>query len=259
MDDKELNEQELNDLKQKISQEPRSRRIFDTGDGDNVVGWFERIVKIVSTYGMKKVILTYITVAAFIALIMFASAVDNQHIIEQWLIGQQKEHVDGNNVRKEINPKINASIIKLLYKAKADRVSVLEMHNGKENPTSLPFLYCDMTYEEVSDSVMYISEEYSDLNMSKYTFPDYLYKHRYFIGDLHKIYTIDKKLALRLEANGTVYCSVMLIRTSEDIGFLMLSYTSTPKITDAEILAELSYYAQEIGTYLDYTKQVENN
>ena len=50
----------------------------------------------------------------------------------------------------------------------ADRVSVLEMHNGKENPTSLPFLYCDMTYEETRDHVPYVAEEYEDFSTNVY-------------------------------------------------------------------------------------------
>mgnify|MGYP003443931270 FL=1 len=48
-----------------------------------------------------------------------------------------------------------------------------------------------------------------------------------------------------------------MIRTNIDIGFLMLSYMEIPTKSNDLILAELSYYVQEIGTYLDYAKQVE--
>lgn len=254
----EIVDNELNELKERVNSSPYHRRL-DMDDGAKVVGWFERIVQIVHTYGMKTVCFTFLTVAAFIALIMFANALDNQQVIEKWLIGQEKEHVIGSNIRKEINPKVTKSMTKFLYKMDADRVCVLEMHNGKENPTSLPFVYCDMTYEETRDSIPYISEEYVDLNMSKYNFPVYLYKHRYFIGNVDEVYKIDKKLALRLEANGVKYCGIILLRTNIDIGFLMISYLKEPTISDNTILAELSYYVQEIGSYLDYAKQLETN
>lgn len=255
---KEENEdEELIELKERMHSSPYPRRAIDTDSGDKIGGWFESVVRIVHKYGMKTICFTFLTVAAFIALIMFAHALDNQQIIEKWLVGKEQEHVIGNNIRKEVNPKVTKSMTKLLYKMNADRVCVLEMHNGKENPTSLPFIYCDMTYEETKDSVSYISEEYVDLNMSKYTFPEYLYKHRYFIGDVDKIYSIDKKLALRLEANGVEYCGIILLRTNIDIGFLMISFLHKPTLSDDNILAELSYYVQEIGSYLDYAKQLE--
>lgn len=255
---KEENEdEELIELKERMHSSPYPRRAIDTDSGDKIVGWFESVVRIVHKYGMKTICFTFLTVTAFIALIMFAHALDNQQIIEKWLVGKEQEHVIGNNIRKEVNPKVTKSMTKLLYKMNADRVCVLEMHNGKENPTSLPFIYCDMTYEETKDSISYISEEYVDLNMSKYTFPEYLYKHRYFIGDVDKIYSIDKKLALRLEANGVEYCGIILLRTNIDIGFLMISFLHKPTLSDDNILAELSYYVQEIGSYLDYAKQLE--
>lgn len=252
-----INDKELLELQERISAPTYTKRPVSIDDGSNIVGWFEHIVKIVHKYGMKTICLTFLTVVAFIALIMFASAIDNQQVIEKWISSQEKEHVIGNDIRKEINPKVTKVMTKMLYKLNADRVCILEMHNGKENPTSLPFIYCDMTYEETKDSVQYISEEYSDLNMSKYGFPAYLYKHRYFIGDVEKVYDIDKKLALRLEANNVKYCGIILIRTNIDIGFLMVSFLNKPTISDETIFAELTYYVQEIGSYLDYAKQTE--
>lgn len=257
MKDEEALDEELIELQKKVNSDTHPRQTMTMDDGGKIVGWFERIVKIVHTYGIKTICLTFLTVASFITLLMFANAVNNQKIIEKWLIGQNEEHVLGNDIRKEINPKVTTAMLKLLYKLDGDRVCVLEMHNGKENPTSLPFIYCDMTYEETKENVMYISEEYSDLNMSKFSFPSYLYKNRYFIGDVNMIYEIDKKLALRLEANNVKYCGIILIRTNIDIGFLMISFLEKPTKEDSIILAELSYYVQEIGSYLDYAKQME--
>ena len=93
--------------------------------------------------------------------------------------------------------------------------------------------------------------------MSKYTFPSYIYEHRFFIGSIEEIYNLDKKLALRLDGNDVKYVGIILVRTSVDIGFLMVSYNQIPELTRDDIYAHLSYYAQEIGSYLDYEKQKE--
>jgi hypothetical protein len=97
-----------------------------------------------------------------------------------------------------------------------------------------------MTYEETRGKIPYIADEYEDMNMSKYTFPQYLYDHRTFIGTIDEIYEIDKKLALRLDANSIKYVGIILIRTTTDIGFLMVSYTHEPSKTREEIYAELN-------------------
>ena len=145
----------------------------------------------------------------------------------------------------------------MLYEMNGDRASILEMHNGKENPTSLPFIYCDMTYEETRGEIPYISDEYENMNMSKFTFPSYVYEHRFFIGSVEEMMVIDKKLAMRLDMNNVNYVGIIIIRTTVDIGFLMISYENVPNLSRDEIYASLSYYVQEIGTYLDYGKQIE--
>lgn len=258
MKEEEINDEELVELQERVKErETLKRRTLDMNDGGKVINWFERMVQIVDTYGIKTIILTFLLIASLLGLVMLANAIENQHVIEKWLASDNTTHTIGADIRKEINPKVTKTMTKLLYKMEADRVSILEMHNGKENPTALPFIYCDMTYEETRDGTPYVSEEYADLNMSKFTFPSYLYEHRYFIGSVEEIYSVDKKLAMRLDANNVKYCGIILIRTNIDIGFLMLSYMDTPNKSNNLILAELSYYVQEIGTYLDYAKQVD--
>lgn len=258
MKEEEINDTELEELEERVEERKTTqRRTLDMDDGGKVINWFERLVQIVDKYGFKTIVLTFLLITSSIGLVMLANAIENQHVIEKWLSSDNTTHTIGTDIRKEINPKVTKTMTKLLYKMEADRISILEMHNGKENPTALPFIYCDMTYEETTDMIPYVSEEYVDLNMSKFTFPSYLYKHRYFIGSVEEIYSIDKKLAMRLEANNVKYCGIILIRTNIDIGFLMLSYMEKPTKSNDLILAELSYYVQEIGTYLDYAKQVE--
>lgn len=252
-----MNDNEYNALVDKVEAKIYKRRVLDMNDSEKMVGWFERIVMIVDKHGWLKVLSVFVFVVFVVASLMFMNAIDNQNVIERWIEKKETEHAIGKDIRQKIDPKVSEAMVKILYTMQADRVSILEMHNGKENMTSLPFVYCDMTYEKTRDSVPYISEEYENLNMSKFTFPDYLYRNKYFIGEISSIHSIDKKLALRLETNNVNYCGIVLIRTNIDIGFLMVSFLEKPKMDYNEILSCLMYYVQEIGTYLDYAKQKE--
>lgn len=231
------------------------RKSLDYDDGSKIVSWYGSVVKLISEHGMFKMLQAFLLIIVSVFFIMFANAMNNEEIIEKYLIAEVDFHSEGTDIRTEISPKVNNTLLKVMYELDADRVCVLEMHNGKENPTSLPFIYCDMTYEHTKDRVPYVSEEYENLNMAKFTFPYYLYEHKIFIGSLEQVYKIDKRLAMRLELNNVKYIGIIIVRGSDDIGFLMVSYLNKPEITDEMIHDNLIYYVQEIGAYLDYDVQ----
>ena len=253
----EYNE-EYNNLQKKIKEKKyEKRRKLDFDDGTKSVGMLDKVVNLINTHGMGKVMQGFFVIVLMILSIMLYNASDNVDLLEQVISKKVEQHEIGSDIRMDINPKINKTMTHMLYEMEGDRVSVIEMHNGKENPTNLPFIFCDMTYEETRGKIPYISEEYDNMNMSKFTFPSFIYENRFFIGSIEDIYSIDKKLALRLDSNEVKYVGIILIRTSVDIGFLMVSYNDVPTLTKDEIYADLSYYVQEIGTYLDYSKQLE--
>ena len=76
---------------------------------------------------------------------------------------------------------------------------------------------------------------------------------------MEEIIEIDKKLGLRLEMNDVKYIGMVLIRTNTDIGFVTISWMEEPDMTRDAIIADLTYYVQEIGTYLDYGQYKEIN
>ena len=222
---------------------------------DRPINWLERVITIVDKFGFFKLIATIAILFMTYIAWNVASALNYEKIAEEVIRGKNQTHLEGSNMRKENNPKVMLSLTRMLNELQCERVSVLEMHNGKENPTSLPFIYCDMTYEETKGSTPYIAEEYENLNMSKFNFPNYLWKQRYFIGPISELYKIDKKLAMRLELNDIKYFGIMIIKNEVDIGFITVSYEEMPTQFEAhDIHVKLSDYAQEIGYYLDFSK-----
>ena len=245
---------EKDELETTHKKQPKNKKQFseinETANG--VIGWVEKILFLINKYGLKKIFQALLLIVACFISFLFIDAIREENIIKSIITTNDELHNEASLVRKEIDPKINKTLTRMLYSMDADRVGVLEMHNGKENPTSLPFLYCDMTYEETKENINYVSEEYENLNMSKFQFPTFLYQHKVFFGSIEDVMKIDKKLGLRLELNDVKYIGMVLIRTNVDIGFITISWVSEPMMTKDEIIADLIYYVQEVGTYLDY-------
>lgn len=70
---------------------------------------------------------------------------------------EHNENVDKRLLADQLMPTILENI-RLKYGL--DRVSLLEMHNSTQNMNGVSFLYLSMIYEEVADSVDYITDSY---------------------------------------------------------------------------------------------------
>lgn len=70
---------------------------------------------------------------------------------------QHNENVDKRLLADQLIPTILENI---RIKYNLDRVSLLEMHNSTQNINGVSFLYLSMIYEEVADSVDYITDSY---------------------------------------------------------------------------------------------------
>ena len=60
-----------------------------------------------------------------------------------------------------------------------------------------------------------------------------------------------------MDMNGVKYAGIILLHSNVDIGFLMISYLNEPTLSKEKVYANLSYYAQELSTYLDFQTQQE--
>lgn len=256
--EKEQLQEEKEVIKKRAKSQPRYNEMMEEDKkGSSIFDWLHGFLQLIQYYGFKRIVQALLIIGGCIFFVTLMDTIKEGNVISEFMNQDIDKHKKGADIRMEISPKINRTLTRMLYSLKADRVSVLEMHNGKENPTSLPFLYCDMTYEEVREHVPYISDEYENLNMSKFYFPSYIIEHKIFIGTIDEMIEIDKRLGMRLETNDVKFLGIVLIRTNVDIGFLTITWRDYTDVSKEEIIADLMYYVQEIGTYLDYTKQQE--
>lgn len=226
------------------------------------LGWVERVILLSERFGVKKLLQAILFIVLFIGIDFAYNALQNKDtvksVVESINKQEREEHDKGSNVREYVSPKINETLIKLVYELHADRAFVIEMHNGKENASSLPFVYLDMTYEEIreDENVKYVQPHFENININNYTLPWYLSDNMYFIGGLDEIRKIDKRFAVRFEDEGGAYCGLILVRSNGiNIGFLGVAYsTPHPEVTDETIHNKLTKYVQDISSLLDLNK-----
>lgn len=162
-----------------------------------IVKYISEMINVITNHGIWKVLeVIIITMMLTIAL--------NPEII---LKIAEKEKTELSKAKKEFrktnDPIIRSELHDAIYEVNACRASVLEFHNGKENPSGLGFFYADMNYEIIKDEYSYISEQYTNINLSLLELPNILYKDGYWYGTVEDLKAIDPKLGSMIEQNGT--------------------------------------------------------
>ena len=116
-----------------------------------MVGAVKRNGVLISTWAVLLFILLYTFIINPININEFIKEKQNQ------MEAQHNENVDKRLIADQVIPTILENI-RLKYNL--DRVSLLEMHNSTQNMNGVSFLYLSMIYEEVADSVDYITDAY---------------------------------------------------------------------------------------------------
>jgi hypothetical protein len=165
------------------------------------------------------------------------------------------EHTEKIKVRESIKPKISAILKETLHNLNADRAFVLELHNGSNNTSGLPFIHCSMTYEEVSKGIEPVDEDYQNLSLSRFSFPEYLHENDFWLGTVDEFAEVDAKVSSRMKGNGTSYLVITTIRTGDnELGYYGFTYCNgkQPKGKD-EILPHIITKVQLLSKLLDNT------
>jgi hypothetical protein len=140
----------------------------------------------------------------------------------------------------------------------ADRIYVIEMHNGTNNTSGLPFIYGEMTYEQVRRGVEHVDEDYVSLNLSRFVYPLYLEKNQIFCGTIDDLAKIDERLAFRLKATNATYVGgVAMNGVENELGYIGITYCNTEPVGRQEIIRVLSIASQKLTALLDMSTEEE--
>lgn len=257
--DNQYNEEGTNEGHIEIGK-PSPAKEFST-IGDSVLRWFTLFSKFLKKQGYKHIYGTLLVLLSASFIYDIAIGIHNQKVFETLIkkeLDTVTKHDRGTKIRVENSPKIQNLMTKALYEFNATRVLLMEFHNGKENGSGLPFMYGDMTIEE-SVTTDQISSFYQNVNLSNLSMPNYLYEHRFFFGNNEEFRKIDKKLSMKMEADGVKYSICILLRTTKDIGILFITYDFVPLLDEKSMYPKVFNYANDIANLLDYDKNVKTN
>ena len=117
--------------------------------------------KVVSAVKRNGVLISTWSVLLFILLYNFIIyPININEIINEKHIQMEAQHNENVDKRLLADQLIPTILENIRIKYNLERVSLLEMHNSTQNINGVSFLYLSMIYEEVADSVDYITDSY---------------------------------------------------------------------------------------------------
>lgn len=155
-------------------------------------------------------------------------------------------------VRDEIaTPYIQKQLNNMCYQLDADRVVVMEFHNGKTNSAGLPFSFVDMNYEEINEThgIEHIAGEYMNIPISHYKYPIRLREVKQEVLTIDELRNYDPLLASEIKY-GKVIGFYYLVSNGKPIGILAVFFNKT-NIDKEKLNSSLQYYGAKISSILD--------
>ena len=218
-------------------------------DSGSFIEWIGKMSDAVANHGLWKIIKG--TIALAFALIVLNIALNPEIVFDKFT--QYTERVERENVeyRKEIDPVIRGELKELVYVTEASRACVMEFHNGTSNFSSLGFLYAAMTYEETREGVDKVSKVYGEVSLSLFNIADVMYNRGFWFGSIDDLAKMDSALAQGIAASGTKWVAALLLESSRELGFLILSFDYIP-LDQQEIGREIRRIGVSIASKLDY-------
>lgn len=205
------------------------------------IGWFERVLDLADKYRITTVLKSVFIILLIAGTVGFIK--NPTWIFEKYQDWQDKQHIEKLAHRLEHNEKLHIMTEKLMYKVNADRVLLLELHNGNTGLGGFPFAKCSATYEALNDGIVPVAHQYQDLNLSLMPFASKLFDEGYWCGDTQDLKEIDKALCYRMLGNDTSHFAGIVIQgVDKPIAFLFVKFKD---IGDEHNCAEIKRIIQE--------------
>ena len=218
---------------------------------DSILKWIGNAADLVANHGAWKILSS--TLVLCMCIMMITITLNPGIVLEK--IEQYTERVAENKRewREKNDPIIRADMRNMMYHLNANRVSVMEFHNGKSNPGGLGFYYVDMTYEVCKDDCLSIANQYVNVNLSLLNISTILYRDGYWYGTTDELRKTDPMLANMIERNGTKWIALLLLEGSSELGILEVSFDCAPNSETLPVIGrDIRKLGAQIASKLDY-------
>lgn len=220
------------------------------GKVDTTIGWIEKLSGVLKKHGLQNILLTMMVL--FLTVVVARLTFNPESLFNKMDEIRQKAHTESVMKRLNNEPQIREAVINLRSELDADRVYILETHNGGENLASLPFLYVDLTYAEPRSQAAWMEEEYKNVRLSRYPWASEVFRQTYWSGTVEVLEELDPELYYRLKnENVRFMASMMLYGTYNPCGVVGVVYTDDNYPSDDTIKRVLMRYATTLSTLLN--------
>lgn len=222
---------------------------------DKGLSWLDKGLTIVEKYRFKTIFKAVAVILIIAATIGFIS--NPTWIFQQYEIWKDKQHDINMSIRNQNSEKINNLCRNLLYKVDADRVVLLELHNGNQGEGGLPFAKMTATYEQIDYHVDPIASQYQSTTLSLMPFVIDLLHRGYWCGDTDDIEDLDRSLCYKLKSNQTNHFAACVIEgVDTPLGILIVSYDKLPEDHNCQETREnIRHCALEFALLLELNRR----
>lgn len=197
-------------------------------DIDSGLSWLERILQLCKEYGVFNIL------KGLFILIMLSLTLricyNPSFLFDKYIDHITQRHTKELHKRAEYDQQVKSLLPVYLYKYHADRVWIIQYHNG-----IMDWQHGTMRFELCNDGVESIKDQYDDFNLTWLNIPYYLKENEVFIGDMVKLDSIDSALYTQLKKNNVQYLACTVIRDSSGypIGILGITWENIPPNIDS--------------------------
>ena len=196
-------------------------------DIDSGLSWLERILQLCKEYGVFNIL------KGLFILIMLSLTLricyNPSFLFDKYTDYMTQRHTKELYERTEYDQQVKSLLPVYLYKYHADRVWIIQYHNG-----IMDWQHGTMRFELCNDEVESIKNQYNDFNLTWINLPYYLKTNEVFIGDMVKLDSIDSTLYTQLKKNNVQYlaCTIIKDNSGYPIGILGVTWKNIPPNID---------------------------
>lgn len=200
---------------------------------DSGLSWLGTLLNYIKQYGVFNIIKA--TMLLIILSFSLRLCFDPEYIFERYNKFVIEKHNIELQERAELDRQIKNNLPTYLYKYRADRVWIIQYHNG-----IMDWQHGTMRFELTRSNLEPVQTQYNDFNLTWLNLPYYLKDHNLFVGDLNELQKYDRVLYEQLVKNNVAYLACILIKdnTGKDIGIFGVTWASIPKDIDVETIVQ---------------------
>lgn len=206
---------------------------------DSGVSWIGIILKYLKKYGFFNIIKSCI----LLILIGFSLKIAYQpaFLFDKYTEYMNLKHIAEKEVRMKNDTEIRTLLPEILEKLKADRVWIVQYHNGTSD-----WNFGSMRFELCASNVESIKWHYDNFHLSWLELPNYLRINRYYINSVDNLEEVDCALHDMLKKRGIkFFAAVEIADKTEPLGILGCTWEEIP-INISDVRAVLNRYSGKL-------------